>query len=425
MSLDVTAGNAALRIRYAKGLSRILFDDPKLTPFASQIVRKKGKLVAGAFGQKFVVPIKYNDPQTAAADYATGYAAAATAYGQSRYVAFEVLPVLGYSHARVTGPAIVQSEDKTSAFVDLGSEELDGQLRVLQRKMAVTAFGTGFGDRAKISAVSATTVTLTNKEDIIKFEVDQLLVAAASPAADVLKATFKTTGNRITAKNAATGVLTVAGDATATWAANDYIFILSERQDSATPVKANWWGVSGWLPTVAPTAGDSWGNVDRSTDPKLHGYRYDASGDGNIRDGLIKASAFMFNNTGSMANPVCWMNPIDFARATIQLEAAGSKLYTQQGINAKISFSQIDVFGLSGKFPLAPDPTCPKGTAYLLDMDTWYVIYSGDDFVHVMSEDGLVYRNVAGADTWHASARTMSNMVCDAPGDNLVILGLP
>lgn len=428
MALDVTAGNAALRIRYAKGLSRILYDDPKMTPFAATVTRKKGELVKSAFGQKFIVPIKYNDPQTAAADYTTGYTAASGSFGQSRYAAFEVLPVLGYAHARVTGPAMIQSEDKASAFVDLGSEELDGQLRSLQRKMAVTGFGDGFGARARIGAITAATITLTNKEDIVKFEVDQLLVASATNAANVLRATFNSTGNRITTKNPATGVLGVSGDATATWSAaagGDFLFILSERQDSATPTKVNWWGVGGWIPDVAPTAGDSWGNVDRSADPRLHGLRYDASGDGNKRDALINAFAYMFNNTGSIKNPMLWMNPIDFGKLAIQLEAAGSKQYMTSAPNAKVGFASIDIFGAIGKVTASMDQTVPKGKCYVLDMDTWYVVYSGDEFVHVMQEDGLIYRNIAGSDVFGASARTLSNLVCDAPGDNMVITGLP
>jgi hypothetical protein len=421
--LDVSAGNAALKIRYAKGMSRILYENKKLTPFVSRIKAKRGMLVSGAFGQKFVVPIKWNDPQTATADFSTGYTKSGTSNGNSRYSAFEVPAVLGYAHARVSGPAIAQSEDKTSAFVDLGAEELDGQLRSLHRKIAVTGFGNGFGKRGKIATVGNPFITLTNKEDIIRFEVDQDVVAAAVETTGNIKANGSF---RITGKDPSTGKLTFATDPSAggtPWAVNDLLFIAGERDNTAT--KLNWFGVGGWIPDAMPAVGggDSWCNVDRSADPRLAGHRYDSSGDGNVRDALIKASAYGFNN--GITTTACYMNPADFARLCVQLEGTGSKQYNMTGQNAKISFKAIDVGGLSGDFPCIPEPTVDKGKAYMLNEDSWYAVYSGDDLVHVGQDDGMVYRNVAGADTFAAYARTISNLVCDSPGENMVVLALP
>lgn len=424
MGLDVSAGNAALRIRYAKGMKRILYDNPKMTPFMSRIKSKAGKLVQGAFGQKFVVPIKWNDQQTASADFTTGYnksTAAATAGGGSRYSAFEVPAVLAYSHARVSGPAIAQSENKTVAFVDLGAEELDGQIRVLQRKLAVTGFGNGFGKRGKIATLGNPFITLSNKEDIVRFEVGQDVVAALAETTGNIKANGAFT---ISAKDPSTGKLTFSTDPSAggtPWQVNDILFIAGERDNTAT--KLNWFGVGGWIPDAMPTAGDSWCNVDRSADPRLAGHRYVAAGDGNLRDALINASAYGFNN--GILTTACYMNPKDFARLCIQLEAAGSKQYNMTGQNAKVSFKAIDVGGLSGDFPCIPEPTVEPGKCYMLNEETWYAVYSGDDLVAVGSDDGLVYRNVAGSDNYAAFCRSISNLVCDAPGENMVVTSLP
>lgn len=417
MGVDTSNANAALKIRYAKGLQRVLYDDKKVTPFYARVARKKMNAQKSAFGQSFVIGTKWSDQQTAYVDYTTGYniANGATAGGYSEYVNFVVPATLKYGFARVSGPAMVQSDDGTEAFVDLGAEELDGQLRVVQRSHAATCFGTGFGGRGTIQAITATTITLTLKEDVANLAANQLIVASASESGNVLRATLNT-GNRITKVNPSTATLTVAGDATATWAAGDTIFVYKDREDSATPTKQIWFGVAGWIPITAPSGGDSWCGLDRSASPQLHGHRYDGQG-GAILDVLNDASQWGLLQ-GCTPSAV-YMNPMDIAKILKVKESA--RHIPLKGSNADVGFSGIEFHGANGDIPILGDAGVKKGRAYFLDEESWFVAYSGDDVVHVVDNNGLIYQQVAGADAYYAAARSISNLVCKDPGANMVV----
>src|SRR5262245_36042812 len=95
MGLDVgsgTAGQAALRIRYAKGLRDVTEQVDKAinTPFWHMLTRKRG--VPDSHGQAFVLPIRGQFQGAVSADMATAVAKAAgsTTGNSSRYDAFSV-----------------------------------------------------------------------------------------------------------------------------------------------------------------------------------------------------------------------------------------------------------------------------------------------------------------------------------------------
>lgn len=420
--LDTSVGNAALRIRYAKGLSRVLYDDKKVTPFYSRIARKKMKAVPAAFGSQFIIPVKWNDQQASSPDYATGYAKinGSSQGAYSEYANFTVPAVLKYAFARVSGPMMVQTENSASAFVDAAAEELDGQLRGLQRGLAVTAFGTGLGGRGTISARTATTITLTNKEDVVNFAVGQDIVAAALESSGALRVTFNT-GVRILGVNPSTGVLTLNGDVTGgggAWANSDTVFIYKEREDAASPTKQVWYGVAGWVPITAPTVGggDSWCGLDRAASPQLHGHRFDGGG-GAILDVLNDASqwgALM----GVQASAI-YMNPMDLAKILKAKE--GLRHLPMKGETADVSFSGVEFHGANGALPILVDGGVKKGRIYFLDEPSFFVAYSGDDICHPVDNNGMIYNQVAGADAYLAAARTISNLCCDNPGGNMVV----
>jgi hypothetical protein len=127
-------------------------------------------------------------------------------------------------------------------------------------------------------------------------------------------------------------------------------------------------GLPQWLPTSAPTSGDSFWGVDRSADPtRLAGVRFDGSSE-SIEEALIDGASLVARE-GGMPD-MCFMN---FASYSALEKSLGSKVqYVDiKHEEADIAFQGIRVHAPYGPISIIPDRSCPAQTAYLLDMKVW------------------------------------------------------
>ncbi|HYF56232.1 MAG TPA: phage major capsid protein [Salinarimonas sp.] len=416
MGLDISAANAALKVHYAKSLSKVLYTDPFMTPFMGLTARKGGKLVKGAFGQKFVVPLKVRDPQTGNSNFTKAQNKSDGSFGQSNYVAFEVPAVLGYSTGRITGQAVVQSQGDTNSFVDLMSEEIDGALRSAQFEIAQMAFRTGFGTRGRISARTTTTVTLANASDAQNFDVDMDIGASSGEGSGGRAGT-----GRITAINTDTGVITLTGvDPVASgWAVNDYLF---KDGDYVASTRTKIWGCGAWVPETVPSSGENFAGVDRSSTFKLHGLRHSAASSGSFKDALIDASAKVALHRGKTTHAFC--NPMDFGTLAKSLETAKRVNLSGKDPEYQLNYEGIEVIGHGGSFPVLQDATVPKGSCFMLNLNHIYWVYAGDELVHIADEDGNMVLRKGDADAYEVRCRSIANLVCDNPATQMVVYGI-
>ena len=118
-------------------------------------------------------------------------------------------------------------------------------------------YGNGGGARGEIAAITAGgVVTLANSSDIVFFERDMMLQAKADDGtgAGAIRAGTDT----IASVDRSAGTFTLTGAAVpAGWVVGDFMF---QQGDIANVVT----GLKGWLPTVAPVAGDAFFGLDRS-----------------------------------------------------------------------------------------------------------------------------------------------------------------
>lgn len=425
MGVEVT-GNAALKLRYAKHLSDLVEDVSKseVTPLFALFRKQK---MTEAFGSKFVIPIATFTQATANVDFATGLALAngSTASGASQYSAFEINPVGGASHARVSGAALLQSGGSAQAFCDLGAREMDNALKGLQFKLAVNVGGDGTGSRGRISALDATSVTLTLREDVLNFQENQVIRAAASMTGGAARVTGPF---RITSIDPSAGKLFLSGDPTGgggAWsnaAGGDHVYVEGERSGTTTLLSPL--GVPFWIPDTMPAVGsgvDASG-VERSN-TKLAGHRYNAGGVSAL-DALIDGAMF-FAAVGVTADVVA-VNHMDFAKIQKAMEAKRTLDYANiEGKSVKISVRGLQLETALGTLTIIADRTIKRGKMYFLDTSTWLMPFAGPDIVHPIGtadgEDGLIYRFNGAADAWNASARHLCNYACEAPGRNGVV----
>lgn len=196
----------------------------------------------------------------------------------------------------ITNLLLEQTKSNAGAFIDGAKLQIDGGFRTLTNNIAFELFGNGTGARAQIASGSNTsgsnyTVTISNAQQIVNFEVGMVLVNFTISAGSI--SSVSSTQLTISSVNRATGVITgVLNSGTdSSWTtANKYLGVYGDIVSGtiSTGTSLCLSGLGAWLPTTAPSSGDNFWGVDRSVDPtRLGGLRYDASAY-TIEEGMTK-----------------------------------------------------------------------------------------------------------------------------------------
>jgi len=331
-----------------------------------------------------------------------------------------------------------QTKSNAGAFVDAAKLQIDGGFRNITNNIAFELFGSGTSTRGVAganSSLGANTQTggtaaggvvlnLNNAQQIVAFEVGMLLVASSTdggaPSSDTVT---------ITAVNRATGVITGTASAStlsSNWSigtlANVYLTVLGDLPSTGAANTGSYLALSGlaaWIPTSAPSNTDSFWGVNRSADPtRLAGLRYNAQSY-TIEEGLTNALAFL-NREGGKPD-LCIM---DFASYAALVNALGAKVqYVQvKHDEVEVAFEGITFQSAYGRVTVLADRSCPPQTAYVLTMSTWNLRSLGK-VPHILTYgmEGLEGLRVGNADALEIRIGYYGNLICSAPGWNMVV----
>jgi len=411
--LDTTALTAVLKQQYTQ--SKVYLLAYKNNPFYSQ-VRKKTNFV----GQNKVVAIRNGTPQGRSVAFATGQSNKTA----SKYNRFTVTRVSDYAFAEISGEAILASKGDAGALLEGLKTEIDGAIYTCMRSIAIALFRNGGGSRGQISAtsnVATPTITLATLTDITNFEIGMKVVACSadgSGAATALRSAGATA--TITGLDRDLGTLTISGNwsaSIAAVAASDFLFQQGDY-DGTTAGGLMLKGLGAWLPTTAPVGGDSFFGLDRSSDvTRLAGIRY-VGGGGPIEETLIEAAARAARE-GAQSD-MCFLNPLDYSNL---VKALGAKVVYDrvQAVDMPdIGFKAVMLDGPMGAIKVLPDLNCPKGTAYLLQMDTWSFESLGDA-PRILDLDDQPILRMPTSDSYEVRIGYYGNLVCEAPNYNVNI----
>jgi len=331
---------------------------------------------------------------------------------------FTVTRVKDYAFAQVTTEAIRASKNDAGSLLDALKAEIDGAIYNNMRSLAISLYRNSGGARGTISStstVASPTITLTNPADITGFEVGMVLNLSATDGTSGSKRAGTVT---VTALDRQLGTITCSGNWTAGIAAaavGDFIF----QNGDFEAVKTLPSGLAAWIPAVAPTGGDNFFGLDRSSDPtRLAGVRYTANSGGPIEETLIETAALLVRE-GSMPDK-CFMNPLDYS---VLVRALGTKVIYDRSKSfdePDIGFKTVQLMGPAGPIDVIPDLNCPKGTAYMLQMDTWCLETLGPGPA-IIEEDGQRLLRDATTDSYIARIGYYGNLTCVAPGWNAYV----
>jgi hypothetical protein len=386
-------------------------------------------------GNSMYLALRTGNPQGGSADFAVAQAVAngsapgvPTAGGSNSGVRFNLNRVSDYQLFSIATEAIKAAKDEGS-LIDGLDVEMSAAADNFAKRTAVSLFRGQTGYVARIGSRTATTVTLTNANDITSFEIGMPIVASAGLAVtDITRigwtgaATVGTTTGvcYVTAVNRDTGVITVAGngatDITAggtPWTVNDYIFPAGDNANNSGAFKRPS-GLADWIPTTTPGATTFFG-VDRSVDPtRRGGIRFD----GTSRTPEEMLAALFNRQCREGGRPThMFLNNADFLNVQIALQA---KVQMEYVGNTTLLFDAIQARSPKGMVKLFSDQDCPAGTAWSLDMST-FKLYSAGGVPFLQDLDGAVLSREYNADRYEGRYAAYLQLGCDAPGFNAVV----
>lgn len=326
---------------------------------------------------------------------------------------------------------VVQIESKVMALTERGDWskaktkmlEVKCMLEELGKSFSLSMFRDTTGIIGTISAIgngSGTNdlLTLSNKSDAHNFSIGQVLnfrdvtnsntlidSDGSTTAAPVVEAIDHSAGtievNANTAYSGSSGTNVAVGDT-----------IVADGDNGSSLA-----GFASWLPLTAPSSGDSFFSVDRSTNvAALAGHRVDNTGRSILENG--EELKLLVEEFGG--KPDVWvMNP----RAGRQLSAQlGTKVERSDGGMGRYGFSDFELVGWMGRpIKVVFDYTCPVNRAYMLQLDTWAINHV-KGVPHLADEDGLTARHANSSfDGINVLARYWAEISCHAPGYNGVM----
>ena len=420
-ALNMGSFDAALKVHYTDlRVKNLVY---KNNPFLAAIPKYE------AFGgRNLPIPVQFGVPEGRSSDFQ----AALGLQTAGNYTEFVLTRVRNYGIASIGNEVLEASVGDANAFMQAASSEIDGILRAVTQDLAGSMYGSGFGNRGTVGAAPGPgpiyDITLAEPADVVRFEVGMALTSNAPGGGVGVPVGL----GAIVAINRDTGVLTIDQAAPGfnfpTPPAigplpnvGDWLFQWGDDQNGGggtptTPARAKVTGLEGWLPNVAPVAGDpALFGVQREIDPtRLAGVRFNGSGM-TIEESLISASALLFREGGRP--DICLVNPVSYADL---IKSLGSKVVydlMRSSDVADVFFEAVRVHTPSGAVSVVADPNCPVSRAYLLQMDTWK-LYSLGMAPKILMTDGMRILRNADSDSVQVRTGFYAQMGCSAPGWN-------
>lgn len=404
--------------------------------FMKDLVYKKNPLLAlinkdespsGFAGKYIPVPTVYGTPQGRSASFSN----AQTNQSAPALISFFVYRVSNYQLVTISNELLEATKDNIGAFCDEAKLNMDTGFRNISNDLAHDLFSDGSGSRGRISSITSGVIVLVDPSNVVNFEVNMVLV---SYSVSGLTATVVTAGalGYVVAVNRAAGTVTVsatAGGAAGTptnWSTSfSYMAVQGDVSFASgglgigSGLAQKVAGLGAWLPTTAPSSGDSFWGVDRSVDvTRLAGCRFDGSSE-SIEEALIDGASLVAREGGQPE--MCFMS---FASYAALEKSLGSKVqYVDvKHEEADIAFAGIRIHAPYGPITVIPDRSCPGQTAYLMQMDVWKLRSLGK-VPHVLTYgvEGLQGIRVGSADSLEIRIGYYANLTCSAPGWNCVV----
>lgn len=354
------------------------------------------------YGSSIYLPLKYGNGNKRSSTFSNAQGNS----GPSSNVGFTVTRARDYAVAYIDHESMEASEKDEGAFVDIFKHEVDSAMKasVISEAQSLAGDGTGIiGQVSSGSTVGSATITLADIEQVVNFEVGNVLVATATRGGAARSGSVT-----LTAVNRKTGTLTASGNWTAGISALAVGDFLAIEGDLNLKPK----GFSAWIPESDPSSTAFFG-VDRTPDlTRLAGVRDDYSAL-PLEEAVVKAMKDMNLNGAN-----CDYAFINYEKHAELENALGSKVqYVDMMSPIGIGFRGIKL--ASGKKPVTvlADLTVPSSRLWTVQSNTWK-LRSLKKSIRMLDQDGNKSLRVSDADASEVRIGGYKQFTCEAPGYN-------
>lgn len=375
-------------------------------------------------GKYYPVPVVYGLSQGSSATFANAY----NNQSSPLVAEFLVTRVADFSLASIDGQLLAAAQTDPGAFIDGAELMIDAAFQNATNRLASAMFRNGagtIGAIASVSNISGTSylVTLSDSDDSVQFEVNQVLLAVQNVDGS---GSAPTDTAVVSAVNRSLGTLTVtsATNIASDWPAGYFLAVQGDLPSSSnnnfqpagsagTNSLLKLAGLAAWLPMGGPPTSDSFFGVNRNIDTqRLAGVTFNGTGL-SLEEALLQGTGKIALNGGRVDTGVC-----SYSTYTALITSLGAKVqYIDQKIG-EIGFRGVQVNGANTVMSVFPDRNCPDGVIYCLEMESW-CLRSQNPAPHILKYmDEIEILRVPGVDSAELRVGSYCNMYTNKPGHN-------
>lgn len=360
-------------------------------------------------GDPMPVPLIYQLPQGVSGDFTSARDNGTSVGGKK----FEYRTGDFFGHVDIGAKAMKLSRGNMGAFLTNKQAEIDGLYETMADDLSICAFrGNGGIPIGRRASISTNTVTLTEPEDIVNFEIGMVITASANTGALVAH-TLRSGESAIVSIDREAGTFTLASAAAITsFADNDYLF--RDGNFAGSTARTIFHGLDSFIYPSSTSVPDLYGMV-RSDDPiRLAGCRVAAAdiASASIEERLQILVSRMTGRYKAKNPDVAFANPEDWNRLQLSLQQRGQQSMTDD--TAKFGFEYLQFTAGGAKVKVYADRHCPKGTVFVLKMKHW-TMYSIDELIHVRNDDGLTILRKTDSNDYRYEAEAYPCLTNNAP----------
>lgn len=323
----------------------------------------------------------------------------------ANFVQFKITPGKVFSAFTMTQLELLSSRSQRGAFGKIATAKCFATLESARKVLAASLYGLGYGDIGKTTvAIGSITTTAQTAEfpvsAIMALDVGSDFAFVPVTAATGLPNTSAASPVCTVTKINGTNVTFTAAAASGAVAVGSFICIDGGFDSSGNPNLPT--GLAGWLPTIGGRTGAQWTSyislpfygVDRSVYPERAAGLYIEQKTGEAVKDVILDAINKAVIAGSRADTIV-MNSYDYTKMVKELDKNTAYMQHINTSGAK-GGTNVVAAGLSEVSYMLenawlqyviPDPFCPKGLAYILEMET--IEFLGLSNVDAVTNDGM------------------------------------
>lgn len=368
-------------------------------------------------GDSLIVPVQYQLPQGVSAKFATAQSVSNSSGGNTGQGKFVIQPGNCYGVVSIDDKVLTLSRSNPGAFLSAKTHEVDGLYEQMGEVLSIAVWGAGGNSIGRVLSVNGNVITLATTYDASNFEIGMYLATSSADANDGT-GTLDGGSAAVTAVNPATGEVTVDNAAALTGLAQDrYLFRLGDfgGDDGSVIMK----GVQAFL-TASDSPGTLWGvtNTTRANHPqrwagcRLPSSAYASKG---TEERLRILGAWMTGRFKAKPPSAVYMNPEDH----ILLESAMMSRGYREAEADDTEFGYLKIMATVGghKIPVYQDRHCPKGVAFALREENWWISTAGE-LISPMNDEGFEMLRKADDAAYELRLKSYPLLACNAPLHN-------